>query len=138
MTETAIPNSTVRYRITGMDCSGCAAKIESAVRRVPGVDEANVSIASQIMTLRLEEEERPLPLIEETVTALGYQLARADGRDGGSDTPERTHVTPVRRDDQSDRLEKTASRVQAKELAANGAPTSSRILISVRAVVFRF
>lgn len=37
MTETTIPKPTVRYRITGMDCSACAAKIEGAVRKVPGV-----------------------------------------------------------------------------------------------------
>ena len=35
----------VRYRITGMDCGDCAAKIEKAVGKLPGVEEARVSIA---------------------------------------------------------------------------------------------
>ena len=26
-----------RYRVEGMDCAGCAAKIDTAVRRMPGV-----------------------------------------------------------------------------------------------------
>lgn len=40
-------NGTVRYRVTGMVCSGCAAKIGSAALSVADVRE--VSIASQDM-----------------------------------------------------------------------------------------
>jgi copper chaperone CopZ len=39
----------VRYRVTGMDCSACAAKIEAAARSIAGVRDAKVSIASQEM-----------------------------------------------------------------------------------------
>ena len=35
-----------RYRVTGMDCPSCAAKIEKAARGVPGVKDVKVSIAS--------------------------------------------------------------------------------------------
>jgi copper chaperone CopZ len=41
----------VRYRVTGMDCSACAAKIETAARSVTGVWDAKVSIASREMML---------------------------------------------------------------------------------------
>ncbi|MGF7213517.1 Co/Zn/Cd efflux system component [Skermanella aerolata] len=78
MTATTSPApETVRYRVTGMDCPSCAAKIEKATRRVGGVEDVKVSIASQIMTLRLYNDER-LPEIERTVTGLGYQLDRLD------------------------------------------------------------
>ena len=50
----------VRYRVTGMDCSNCAAKIEATARSVPGVRDAKVSIASQEMTLRTEDGAAPL------------------------------------------------------------------------------
>ena len=43
--------ATIRYQVTGMDCASCAAKIEGAARKVEGVDDVKVSIASQIMTL---------------------------------------------------------------------------------------
>jgi len=33
-----------------MDCLSCATKIEGAARKVPGVDDVRVSIASQKMT----------------------------------------------------------------------------------------
>lgn len=84
----------VRYRVTGMDCSSCAAKIEGAARKVPGVQDVRVSIASQEMTLRLRDE-APLPELERTVTGLGYQLARLGADDDDDKIPDLTHVTPA-------------------------------------------
>lgn len=92
---------TVRYRVTGMDCPSCAAKIEKAARGVGGVEDVKVSIASQIMTLRLDDDER-LPEIERTVTGLGYQLDRLDvarpqavGEDDDDELPkDLSHITP--------------------------------------------
>lgn len=39
--------ATARYHVTGMDCASCAAKIEGAARKVAGVSEVKVSIASR-------------------------------------------------------------------------------------------
>ena len=36
MTETT---TQTRYRVEGMDCAGCATKIDTAVRRMPGVED---------------------------------------------------------------------------------------------------
>jgi Co/Zn/Cd efflux system component/copper chaperone CopZ len=69
---------TARYRVTGMDCSPCAVKIEGAARQVRGVEEVRVSIASQIMILRARDASISLPAVERAVTGLGYQLARLD------------------------------------------------------------
>lgn len=52
----------VRYRVTGMDCSACAAKIEATARSVAGVRDAKVSIASQEMMLRTEQASAALPV----------------------------------------------------------------------------
>ena len=99
-TTSAAPE-TVRYRVTGMDCPSCAAKIEKATRGVGGVEDVKVSIASQIMTLRLGDDER-LPEIERTVTGLGYQLdrldrpaARSEAGDDDDELPkDLSHITP--------------------------------------------
>jgi Cd2+/Zn2+-exporting ATPase len=40
---------TAQYRVSGMDCASCVAKIETAAREVPGVVSIKVSIASQLM-----------------------------------------------------------------------------------------
>ena len=31
-----------RYRVSGMDCASCAAKIETALKRIPGVQAVSV------------------------------------------------------------------------------------------------
>ncbi len=85
-----------RYRVTGMDCSSCATKIEGAARKMPGVEDVKVSIASQVMTLKVDDENTRLPAVERAVIDLGYQLARVgDGADEDDDKiPDLSHVTP--------------------------------------------
>jgi Co/Zn/Cd efflux system component/copper chaperone CopZ len=85
----------VRYRVTGMDCSTCAAKIESAARSIAGVLDAKVSIASQEMTLRMEDGTAPLPEVERSITGLGYRIARIDPDKDDDRIPDLSHVTPA-------------------------------------------
>lgn len=74
-----------QYRVTGMDCGDCAAKIEAGVRKLDGVDDVRVSIASELMTLHVDDRERRLPDVERCVQALGYHLERVDAAaPGGS------------------------------------------------------
>lgn len=102
-TTTTDAPETARYRVTGMDCSSCAAKIEKATRAVGGVEEVKVSIASQIMTLRLDDPGARLPEIERTITGLGYQLDRLDrpartegsGDDDDELPKDLSHITPA-------------------------------------------
>ena len=67
---------TVRYRVTGMDCTDCVAKIEKTARNVPGIEDVRVSLTSQVMTLRLQDGVAPLPVIEQAITGIGYRLDR--------------------------------------------------------------
>jgi len=96
--------ATARYHVTGMDCASCAAKIEGAARKVAGVSEVKVSIASQIMTLEVDDPAARLPVVESAVTELGYQLDRLDAPKGSADgdddddddrIPDLSHVTPA-------------------------------------------
>ncbi|MCB1537167.1 MAG: cation transporter [Rhodoblastus sp.] len=77
-----------------MDCAHCAAKVSTAARGVAGVRDAQVSIASQIMTLQLDDPNKSTPEIERAVTALGYRLDRIE--DDGEATPP-AHVAPAYR-----------------------------------------
>ena len=36
---TLVTSSHTRYRVGGMDCASCAAKIDTALRRLPGVED---------------------------------------------------------------------------------------------------
>lgn len=82
----------VRYRVTGMDCSACAAKIEKAAKALPGVNDVRVSIASGELSLAVDKTQR-LPGLESTVTGLGYRLTRVD--DDDERIPDLSHVTPA-------------------------------------------
>lgn len=102
MTVVDQPFESARYRVTGMDCPSCAAKIEKAARGIQGVEDVKVSIASQEMQLKVDDPERQLPQIEHAVTELGYRLNRIDGSANVSSTdddriPELSHVTPAYR-----------------------------------------
>ncbi|MER9758492.1 heavy metal translocating P-type ATPase [Mesorhizobium sp. M0138] len=68
-----------RYRVEGMDCAGCAAKIDSAVRRIPGVEDVSVSVAAGTMTVKHSPESN-LAELENRVTGLGYTVAELKGK----------------------------------------------------------
>ncbi|MEO3432340.1 cation diffusion facilitator family transporter [Inquilinus sp. CAU 1745] len=93
-----------RYRLTGMDCASCAAKIESGTRKLPGVEDVRVSITSQTMSLRVDDPSTCLPEVERTVAGLGYRLARVrpaaePGADEDDDdrVQDYSHATPAYR-----------------------------------------
>jgi len=62
-----------RYRVGGMDCASCAAKIETAVRRIPGVEDVAVSVAAGTMTVSHGGRAAPEDLARQ-VTRLGYSI----------------------------------------------------------------
>ncbi|MFC6673419.1 heavy metal translocating P-type ATPase [Marinobacterium aestuariivivens] len=72
-------NSTAElcWNVAGMDCGGCAAKIRSALERLPGVSEVRVSVMSESLSLHLEESGTSRSGIEATVKKLGYDLTPA-------------------------------------------------------------
>ena len=87
----------VRYRVTGMDCPSCAAKIEKAVRSA-GVEDMKISTATQILTLHADAAQ--LPDVERAVTGIGYHLDRLDPFEagaGGSAEPQKdqAHLNPA-------------------------------------------
>lgn len=65
----------IRFHITGMDCPSCVAKIEGAVRKVPGVHSVRVSLTSQTMMLETEDPGAMIREVEAAVRKVGYDLA---------------------------------------------------------------
>jgi len=61
------------YRVDGMDCAGCAAKIDTAVRRIRGVVDAAVSVTAGTMTVH-HDATVDLGAMEQKVTGLGYAV----------------------------------------------------------------
>ncbi|MDL2406566.1 heavy metal translocating P-type ATPase [Rhizobium calliandrae] len=69
-----------RYRVGGMDCASCAAKIDTAVRRMPGVEDVSVSVTAGTMTVHHDETTSSLTAIEKRVIGLGYSVAPLAGK----------------------------------------------------------
>ncbi|MGF9566265.1 heavy metal translocating P-type ATPase [Neorhizobium sp. BT27B] len=59
-----------RFRVEGMDCASCAAKIDTAVRRMPGVNDVSVSVTAGTMTVT--HDGGNLDVIGKTLSGLGY------------------------------------------------------------------
>jgi Cd2+/Zn2+-exporting ATPase len=60
-----------RLRVSGMDCASCAAKVETAVRRLPGIEAVDVSVATETLTVR-HGPGTSAGAIAATVRGLGY------------------------------------------------------------------
>ncbi|RAZ87027.1 cadmium-translocating P-type ATPase [Mesorhizobium hawassense] len=68
-----------RYRVTGMDCAACAAKIETAVSRLPGVANVSVSATAGMMRVGHADDAALLPAMKAQLGKLGYGIFPADG-----------------------------------------------------------
>ena len=56
------------FKLEGLGCANCAAKIESAVQKLPGVTTATVNFMTTKMTLEAARED--MPAIIEQATAI--------------------------------------------------------------------
>ena len=45
-----------KFKLEELDCANCAAKMEAAIRKIPGVEEANISFMAQKLTLVADDE----------------------------------------------------------------------------------
>ncbi len=73
--DTALRTS--RYRVSGMDCGSCAAKIETALRRVPGICAVRVSVPGGTVTIS-HEAALGADAVVRPLAALGYGAAPVD------------------------------------------------------------
>ena len=62
-----------QYEVTGMSCAACSARVEKAVRKVPGVTECSVSLLTNSMGV---EGTADSAAILAAVQAAGYGAAQ--------------------------------------------------------------
>jgi Cu+-exporting ATPase len=61
--------------IRGMTCAACAQRIEKMVRKLSGIQQANVNLASEKLFVEYDEQDLSLEKIKETVVRIGYEVA---------------------------------------------------------------
>jgi Cu+-exporting ATPase len=62
-------------RVTGMSCTTCGATIERTLVRIPGVEQANVSFASEKASIEYDPAKVNLARIKDTISQIGYGVA---------------------------------------------------------------
>lgn len=79
--------ASLRLRVEGMDCASCAAKIDTAVRRLSGVEDVSVSVTGGTMSVS-HDGSASLDEIAAKVTGLGYK-AHAMDQEAAASVPEK-------------------------------------------------
>ncbi len=63
------------WRVTGMDCGSCAAKVRGAVEALPGVEAVEVTLMNERLRLRLDAGRTSRETVEKAVRRLGYGIS---------------------------------------------------------------
>jgi Cd2+/Zn2+-exporting ATPase len=77
MSSQATPSTIVvplAWKVGGMDCASCAAKVRGAVERLPGVSDVKITVMSETLSLDLDEGRTDRAAIAAKVTSLGYTV----------------------------------------------------------------
>ena len=64
----------VSLPVTGMTCAACAASIERALKKLPGVGDAGVNYATNRATVTFDPSVLNLPTIVEAIRDVGYDV----------------------------------------------------------------
>ena len=62
------------WRVEGMDCGSCVAKVTRAVERLPGVSEVQVNLMAERLTVALAPDTTPAEGVARQVESLGYKV----------------------------------------------------------------
>lgn len=65
-----------KYKVGGMTCSACANRVECGVKKMEGINNANVNLTTEILTVDFDENKISSDEIEKKVKALGYSIVK--------------------------------------------------------------
>ena len=85
----AIPEETRDLRVDGMTCASCVGRVEKAVKRVPGVLEASVNLATGGVRVRRLAGSAGDVALREAITRAGYEATLLSEGDAGATGPRR-------------------------------------------------
>ncbi|HET8685329.1 MAG TPA: HAD-IC family P-type ATPase, partial [Methanosarcina sp.] len=132
MTEAAVrTESTISSKllITGMDCPDCAAKVEKAVKRMPGVVNATVVFPAGRLDIEYDPEKTGITQVKDKIKKLGYESLEDDQKI--TDVSQTTDFCIIGMDcaDCATKLEKRMSKVPGVETAHVNFGTSKMTVI---------
>lgn len=63
---------TITIKISGMHCAACSNGVERSLKKVPGVDRAEVNLATQSALVRYDENQATIEQLEAAVTRMSF------------------------------------------------------------------
>ena len=75
MNNTTLASPALRLRIEGMTCASCVARVEKALTQVPGVDSADVNLATETAEVRLSKRDDSAAALVAAVEKAGYHAS---------------------------------------------------------------
>ena len=94
MTGADTSEERLSWRVQGMDCPSCAAKVEKAVARLPGVHSPRLNFTAERLSLALAkgiQAEALAAQVESSLAALGYQARRLPPRPAPAPASDQAH-----------------------------------------------
>lgn len=79
-----------KFRVEGMDCASCAAKIETAVKRLPHVSDVNVSVVAGTMAVT-HDVDADIVAVARKANGLGYRTTQLPDREADAVEPTDAH-----------------------------------------------
>jgi P-type Cu+ transporter len=67
--------STLTLPVEGMTCASCVARVEKTLKKIDGVQIANVNLATEAVALSFDTEQTSLGVLAKAVEGAGYKLA---------------------------------------------------------------
>lgn len=64
------------FKISGMSCAACAARIEKGLGKVEGVHSANVNFAMERATVEYDDGQANVQKFEDVINKLGYGIIK--------------------------------------------------------------
>jgi len=116
----------VTVAVRGMHCASCVAKVEGALRGVPGVRDATVNLATERATVRFDSTATGMPALRRAVAAAGYEI------------PEPPPAATAAGTEQAREAEKAAEQRALRRRVVFGALLSAPILVGSMREVFWF
>ena len=86
---------TVDLGVGGMTCASCVARVEKALKKVPGVQAASVNLATESARVTAPDADALAPLLRRAVRDAGYEPRAADAAIDNSDASPWAGFAPV-------------------------------------------
>ena len=88
--------ASARFLVEGMHCASCVGRVEEAIKRVPGVNDASVNLAAREARVQFDSTQTNPDAIASAITTAGY-TAKIPSDNTADDTSGDAEVNALRR-----------------------------------------